>query len=287
MKLALGTVQFGSPYGAFNRVGQVSILEVREILELARLSGVTLLDTAHAYGASESVLGELGAGGDFRIVTKVPALSAPDPDAELRGLFLQSLQRLRVNTVYGLLLHRAADLLGSNGPVIWRALEGLRASGQVSRIGFSAYGPEEALALLQRYPVQLIQLPLNVFDTRHLDSGVLDFCYSRDIEVHVRSVFLQGFALANPTHLDGHLAAWNDLLTRFRRHCLDLGVTQLQASLHYAMGLPQVSQIVVGVDRPEQLAEVLQGVQGEILTLGTMSGFACSNLKLIDPSNWK
>ena len=287
MKLALGTVQFGLTYGAFNRAGQVPVTEVRQILDLARISGVNTLDTAYAYGNSESVLGEVGAGGHFHIVTKVPALSASEPAAELRTLFSQSLQRLNVNSVHGLLLHRAADLLGSNGPAIWRQLEELRDGGLVGRIGFSAYGPEEAQALLQRYPVQLIQLPVSVFDTRHLDSGVLDYCQSKNIEVHVRSAFLQGFALADPKHLNGHLATWANLLERFRGLCCDLRITPLEAALRYATNLSQVNHVVVGVDSREQLVEILKATNSQALSSTDFTNLACNDLNLIDPSRWK
>lgn len=287
MKIAIGTVQFGLAYGAFNSAGQVPEAEVSEILDLAQAEGVRVLDTAHAYGNSEAVLGELKAGARFSIVTKVPALTASDPATQVRQLFSQSLERLRVDKVHGLLLHRAADLLGEQGSAVWRALEELRNSGQVGRIGFSAYGSDEALALLQRYPVQLIQLPLNVFDTRHHDSGVLDLCSARGIEVHVRSVFLQGFALGDPRLLDGHLSAWRDLLLRFRGRCVDLGLTPLQAALRYAMQLPQVNQVVVGVDRREQLVEILQAAQGAALPPGALEDLACTDLDLIDPSRWK
>ena len=73
MKLALGTVQFGMPYGIANKSGQVSREKAKEILVLARLSGIDTLDTAIAYGESEACLGEAGLDG-FKVITKLPAL---------------------------------------------------------------------------------------------------------------------------------------------------------------------------------------------------------------------
>ena len=60
MKLALGTVQFGLPYGITNQQGQVPSDEVARMLKLAAASGIDTLDTASTYGTSESVLGEIG-----------------------------------------------------------------------------------------------------------------------------------------------------------------------------------------------------------------------------------
>lgn len=55
MKLALGTVQFGLPYGITNTAGQVAADEVTRILRRARELGLEVLDTAAAYGESERV----------------------------------------------------------------------------------------------------------------------------------------------------------------------------------------------------------------------------------------
>ena len=75
MKIALGSVQFGIPYGVTNRGGMTSRQEVREILTVAARSGVDTIDTAITYGESERVLGAEGCS-RFRIVTKLPAIPA-------------------------------------------------------------------------------------------------------------------------------------------------------------------------------------------------------------------
>ncbi|MGP1664729.1 MAG: aldo/keto reductase, partial [Rhodanobacter sp.] len=72
MKLALGTVQFGLPYGIANPGGQIGRDDAGQILALARESGIDTLDTAIAYGDSEACLGAVGTKG-FRVITKLPA----------------------------------------------------------------------------------------------------------------------------------------------------------------------------------------------------------------------
>lgn len=287
MKLALGTVQFGLAYGAFNQGGQVSREEVAKILDVAREVGISVLDTAHAYGNSESVLGELDASERFRLITKLPALDGDSVVARAREFFEQSLQRLHATVVDGLLLHRAADLLGPHADALWQVLQGWRDQGLVRRIGFSAYGPEEALNILQRYPVELIQLPINVFDRRHIDSGLLDMCMSRGVEIHARSVFLQGFALSSPAQLSGHLSGYRGVLERFQKRCEQLGVTPMQAALRYVLDLPQIHQVVVGVERCEQLAELLLAADGAPLPNKALDDLGVNDLALVDPSRWK
>ena len=59
-RLALGTVQFGVPYGIANHSGQVSRAEANAMLQHALANGIDTLDTAIAYGDSESCLGKVG-----------------------------------------------------------------------------------------------------------------------------------------------------------------------------------------------------------------------------------
>ena len=57
MKLAIGSAQFGLDYGVSNNTGKVPNQEVNKILNVAKKSGINFLDTAIAYGNSESSLG--------------------------------------------------------------------------------------------------------------------------------------------------------------------------------------------------------------------------------------
>ena len=76
-RLALGTVQFGMRYGIANSTGQVTAEQAGAMLRVAAVSGIDTLDTAVAYGSSESCLGALGVS-DFRVVTKLPPLPADE-----------------------------------------------------------------------------------------------------------------------------------------------------------------------------------------------------------------
>jgi hypothetical protein len=80
IKLALGTVQFGLPYGIANHAGQVTRAEAKAILQFALANGIDMLDTAIAYGDSETCLGEVGIN-DFKLITKLPAV--PDNCADI------------------------------------------------------------------------------------------------------------------------------------------------------------------------------------------------------------
>jgi aryl-alcohol dehydrogenase-like predicted oxidoreductase len=283
-KLALGTVQFGQSYGVANRDGQTPLEEVRQILNLARQSGLDTLDTARAYGNSERVLGECGAQG-WRIVSKLPARQTTGGAAHwARDCLAQSLNALRVESLDGLLLHQPLLLLGADGTIIYETLLTLKAEGRIRKLGISVYEPAELDALIPRYAIDLVQLPFNLVDRRMLHTGWLDRLHQAGIEVHARSCFLQGLLLmpqgGRPARFDrwrGLWQAWHDWLAQS-------GQTPLRACLGYSLAQPQISRVLVGTESAAQLAEILEAAQRPALSVP--SALTVNDPDLINPSRW-
>ena len=75
-EIGLGTVQFGMNYGISNKGGKTSTLDASKLLQVAIVNHIDVLDTASAYGTSESVLGEiLPEQHRFKVVTKITQLN--------------------------------------------------------------------------------------------------------------------------------------------------------------------------------------------------------------------
>ena len=172
--LALGTAQFGQPYGVANTAGQVPAEAVAAITTLARERGIDTLDTAVAYGDSEMVLGAAGVAA-WRVVSKLPPLPADTADvaAWVQRQVSGSLQRLRIERLDGLLLHNPADAHGPRGQQLLRALAVLKASNRIGAAGISIYDPTELDALWPEWRPDIVQAPCNVLDRRLMHSGWL------------------------------------------------------------------------------------------------------------------
>lgn len=286
MKLALGTVQFGLDYGAFGDNARPGIDMVTATLDRARAAGVECLDTAAAYGDSEAVLGQVGATQDFAIVTKVPKLnSGIASEAAIRQIIAESLIRLKADQICGLMAHSADDLLGPNGEMLWSVMIAAQNAGQVERIGVSVYSPEQADAIIARFPIGIIQLPFNVFDQRALQSGLFTRLQQRGIEVHVRSVFLQGLLLSELNDLPAGLAFAAPLLLEFQNQCRNTGCSFLAAALAFVRHQAEVDKILVGVRNVSELEGILTAWQSDP-ALPDFSRLASDDLNLINPANW-
>ncbi|RZK55231.1 MAG: aldo/keto reductase [Hymenobacter sp.] len=250
-RLALGTAQFGLAYGLNNHAGQPSATAVAEVLTAAQAAGLTLLDTAAAYGNSEARLGELvGQNSDFDLITKIPAGLPARVAQHLAG----SLARLKRARVYGVLFHAFQPL--QDEPAAWQALQAARAAGQVARIGVSLYHPHEAEWLLaENWDIDLVQVPYNVLDQRF--AAVLPRLAARGVAVHVRSAFLQGLLLREPTALPEFFGPLASKLTRLRALVADAEVPLPAALLLFAAYAPGVARAVIGVDSVANLHENL------------------------------
>ena len=281
-RLALGTVQFGLDYGVANSDGRVTLDETTRILEVAHDAGIDTLDTAIGYGDSEGRLGEIGVGG-WRIVSKLPELpdEVDDVAGWVRSSVAGSLERLGVDRLHGLLLHRPAELLGAHGPALGAALLDVRQRGLADKIGVSVYGPDE-LDSVWDDRFDLVQAPFNVFDRRLATSGWLGRLGEKGVEIHTRSAFLQGLLLMEdwPTYFD-QFAALHEAWTAY---CAAADATLLEASLGYALAPSGIDRVVVGVDTAEQLEEIL--AVGDLQMAPPPDTLASDDLDLINPSRW-
>jgi len=290
-KLAIGTVQFGQAYGISNVKGQPGEREVSAILQYAAKNGVVTLDTAPAYGDAESVLGHvLEDGHPFRIITKTAALRdiafGSSPGSIILETFEQSLSHLRVNRVEGLMVHLAEDLIGPNGDQVWAALDHIKVSGRAKTIGTSCYTSKELLSIIERYPIDLVQLPLNIFDQRLVQDGTLSRLKERGIEVHARSAFLQGLALMNPDHLPDNFTRAEHPLRAFSDAANDVGISQLELALGFVGSIDEVDRVVTGINDVQELSEVLAAIQCPLPKNVNTSALASDDEAVITPSMW-
>lgn len=289
MELILGTAQFGFAYGITNAKGQVERGEVARILALARENGVSRLDTAMVYGESEAVLGCIPASLGFQVISKLPRLPNPLPtniSAWVEESVDGSLARLGRARLDVLMLHHPADLEGEHGPALRRALENIREKGAADRLGMSVYYPDDMIRLASRFPVQVIQLPLNVFDQRFVPAAI-PWAKERGIELHARSLFLQGSLLTDPDALPSALADYRATFAGYRQWCLGLGLAPLEAAMAFARRVDGVDGWVVGVTSAAEMAEILCAWNQVCPRDADFHSWASADENLILPSKWK
>jgi aryl-alcohol dehydrogenase-like predicted oxidoreductase len=251
MKLALGTVQLGIPYGIANEAGRPDDETALEILRAAREQDYTWLDTAAAYGESEAVLGRLmpqvWADAPPAVATKFVLDEARAPAAQLD----EALGRLGLPFVDALLLHREDDL---DHPRV-AEFAALGTAGRTRRTGVSCYDPKRALQGLEA-GFGCVQVPCNLFDTHSVDAGVFKRAAECGALVFVRSIFLQGLFFLSPDHPRAqHIPGAVEALRFLRDFCHRHAITPAELAMAFGSWLGEEAVIVLGADTGAQVRE--------------------------------
>jgi aryl-alcohol dehydrogenase-like predicted oxidoreductase len=161
----------------------------------------------------------------------------------------------------------------------------LKETGLVRKIGVSVYNARQIDAIFSRYPLDLIQVPLNVFDQRLLHSGHLKKLKQQGLEIHARSPFLQGVLLASPEELPTHFRIITNHLQQYRRWLAANRLSPAQAALGFVNQLPEIDAVIVGVETEKQFCQNLQDVRTP-WPMCDMRQFAIDDEAIIDPRLW-
>jgi aryl-alcohol dehydrogenase-like predicted oxidoreductase len=248
-KLALGSVQFGLPYGISNNAGKTPADEVERILEFCKSSELLTIDTASAYGEAEKVLGRNDLA-PFQVVSKfLPNETKKAFEDQLNT----TLANLGVDQLYGYLAHRPERLIKNSWE--WNLLKDKRAKGVIKKIGFSLNSPDELHQLMELdFIPDLVQVPYNYLDRRF--EHELIKLKERKIEVHTRSSFLQGLFFMKPEGLGNHFEPVKSFLRE-----LQATASNMQASLlNFVLERAFIDKLVVGVESLVQLQENIEGL---------------------------
>lgn len=260
-RLGLGGAQFGLDYGITNSEGRLTPGAIEAILAHADTAGIAFIDTAPAYGNSEQIIGASGHAQAFGLVTKTAKLdgitSSEAAKAQVRASLVRSMACLATDQFDSVLVHEADDLLGPGGPGVWAALEQAKAEGRTRRIGVSVYRGDQIDRLIDRYPLDIVQLPLNVLDRRLEEGGQLARLARAGVAIHARSLFLQGLILQSPDRIPARFGPLIQAVRDLAAWAETADMTVLQAALAYPLRHAHVECAIVGVSSLGELDAIL------------------------------
>ena len=258
--LSLGTVQLGVNYGISNTSGKPDRTEAFAILDTAAKNGINTLDTAGVYGDSEVVIGEwlktvVPENRPF-IVTKGKNLDHSSLSALRRSAKEQvesSKKRLGLDILPCFMLHSCDENLEDEKNVK-TVFNELKESGDIKFSGISAYAHHD-YGEIAASGFDAVQIPLNLFDWRQIDSGGVKALEESGMMVFVRSVYLQGLVFRDPDALDPRMEFCRDALTKFRSLCAKYGLSPAELAISFAISLKGITSLVLGSEKAEQVEQ--------------------------------
>jgi len=283
MKLVIGSAQLGMNYGLFNNK-KINRKEFKKIEKLVLSSKINFIDTATSYGNSEKIIGNSKLK-KLHIITKIKLPSKKNIHIRnwISKEISRSLVKLKINKIYGVLIHNYKDLLGKNGKDYLLSLQELKRKKIIRKIGISVYNPQEIKSIWKFWKPDLIQAPFNPLDNRILDSGWINILKKFKVKIFVRSIFLQGLLINESSSFVINKNS-KILLNKFRNWCFKNNVSLLQACLHFIKQFKKIDYLVVGFNNYNQLKEIIDVFKKKQINIPKK--FFTKKINLIDPRKW-
>jgi len=284
-KITLGTAQFGMDYGINNFRGKIPEKEIFQLLNLASQNKILTLDTSPLYGNSQKIIGEYLSvtENSFSLVSKLPAEDKVEVFKECQKTLFQ----LNITQIDGYLVHNFQHF--TKFPDLWYEMEKIKQNGLTKKIGFSLYYPSELEYLLKNnFNFDIIQIPYSIFDQRFAD--FFPVLKQKKIEIHVRSVFLQGLLLKNPDQLTKNFLSIKLKLKQLQNFIADSQIPVPAGLLLFALLNKNINKVIIGVDSYNHLKEnisYLSFANKVQLIYDGLESFKEENENIILPTLWK
>jgi aryl-alcohol dehydrogenase-like predicted oxidoreductase len=290
-KIVLGTAQFGLSYGISNNFGKIDQGMAKDILCYSKNKGVEYLDTAHLYGNSEEIIGKSVSPGYWKIITKTPVFSdkrIEDIHANhLRSSLNDSLNVMNQEFIEGLMIHNCEDLLKPGGWKLYEEMNNLKSYGFIRKIGVSVYSSDQIRRILDRYEIDIVQLPISIFDQRLINDGCLELLKSKGVEIYARSVFLQGLLLMDYKNIPIYFEPINKVIRDFDRLSNSIKADKIALAISFVTSLKEIDHVVIGVDNITHIKQVIEIVESmDSICMEDYKHLSVSNPSFVNPSNW-
>ena len=281
-KLAIGTVQFGLDYGIANQDGQVNADEIMSILDLAYENGINTLDTAKAYGNSETSIGEYlkQTENNWNIIIKVN-----DNNQSITAQIQDSIEKLTVKPTV-LFAHTTNLFLE---PKFQSEVQEAKENELIQSIGVSLYNIKEINQVLgSELKPEVVQLPMNILDTRLYRHGTLGKLFKKEIEIHVRSAFLQGLFYLSKPDLEARFKDAVPYIEKLKSISEGADLTLSELSLLWLVSLKEVNKVVIGIDNVSQLKMHLETLKKYVNSAVFEEALVIKyeNEQILNPSLW-
>lgn len=304
-RLVLGAAQLGMAYGVANESGQPSQIVSSDLVRTAISNGIEYIDTAYVYGNSEEVVKRSlsdGWGSRVNVITKLsPLIDCPvgaknsTIKAFVDASIYKSCLQIGVKKLDVLMLHRVSHLTDWNG-LVWDYLLELKELGVIGKLGVSAQNPKEVERSLSVDDVSFIQMPFNLLDWRwrKVISRIISTKQTRNLIIHVRSVFLQGLLLSDnesywvKANTDNYqnITNWLDYQVTNKKR-----INRAELCIGYVSAMDWIDGLVIGMETMQQLNDNMFYFEQTSLTTIEIQELnkSCPIVEknTLDPSLWK
>ena len=282
-KIIIGTAQLDKNYGLNKNRNKITVNEINNLFEFLKKNQYFYLDTAKNYKDSENLLKKINLN-KFKIIGKIEKLrNKKNIYNYLKKEILNSINNLGIKMFEGYLIHDEKDLISNRSDEIYRALVKIKKENLTKKIGISIYDFKKASSIIKSYKLDIIQLPYNLIDRRLENKSFLKLLEKRNLEIHVRSIFLQGLLLKDLNKVPKIFYKYLKFFKKIDKYCKKNLLSKLEACLNFVMSNKVINKIIIGIENKSNMVEINNIKIRKFKFPKTES----KDINLIDPRKWK
>lgn len=280
-KITIGTANFVNNYNLIKPSCGIKLKNARSIIKYSSLIGINSYDTAPYYN-SENILGRLTKF-ETTTYTKISFDKNLNFKKKIINSINNSLRLLKKKKLDGVLFHNEKDLLMKNRKEIWNLILSLKKKGLIKKIGVSFYNPKYLIKIVKNFDLDFVQVPVNLFDKRFLDNRIISLLNKKNIEIHARSVFLQGLLL-NTKIISKKFLKWRSNFNKLNNFLKQKKISNLEACTNFVLQNKNLDKVIFGVNSVDHLMQIIKSINLRNINFNKLK--SPKDLKLINPSLW-
>ena len=287
-KIIIGCANIGNNYGLKKK--KILYPVAYNILKTANTKNIFHFDTAQDYKQSEKILGKiiknLKNKKKILVDTKLAKKITSYDFESIKSLIIQSIRKLKISRINTLYIHNTDQLKGARGKILFSALQKIKKSRLINKIGISVYSVYEIKSLLKKYKVDVVQAPINVLDNRFIETDLIKILKKKKIKLVARSIFLKGFLLKNPRKLPNQFLKYRKLLKSFIAFSKQHNQSRTFICLKFVLKHKFVDKVILGISSSRQLKSLIKSLNKK----QKLKKFIIPQVvdkHLLDPRSWK
>ena len=171
------------------------------------------------------------------------------------------------------------------GKIIFLSLLRLKKLGYFKKLGVSIYDFKTLEKIIKKFNIDIAQLPYNILDQRVSSKKLLFKLKKKNIEIHARSIFLQGLLLEKNLKFKKKLSHLNIILKKWNYWLNKNKLENINACLNFVLQNKNIDKIVIGFDSLNNLKEIINFINMKKKFKFNSLDFKF-DYKKIDPRTW-
>lgn len=279
-KLVIGTAQFMKDYGVIKKSNE----NKSKLLNITSDNGFNFFDTSDLYEKSYNYIEKNK--NNLNLIIKISTLQNNNVITlkKFQKKILKIYSNIKKNKIYGFMIHDYTTKVDSEIESHCNYLMNFCKKKKI-KFGFSLYDIQEFKGVKKKYKFNILQVPINVFNREFLIPNFKKFVKQKKIEVHARSIFLQGLLINEMKFIPTKFSRYKKYLKSWHNFCKRKKISKVEACINFINNQSIVKKIVIGFKDSQEFLDILNTNINKKIVLHKKFDEVPKNLK--SPNLWK